>query len=151
LKKKDLETSKPRVNNIYRVNLNDQSFTQKMYSPIVVKQNSTETITKTDPDLFNIITSCCVGTLIEWYDFFIFGSMAGIAGFPSKFYKTGTPDGDTIAWLATYAVGFLFRPFGSVVFGYVGDKVNLISNSIPRSVENSRFLFACYSWVDALF
>jgi MFS family permease len=41
----------------------------------------------------------------------------------SKFYKTGTPDGDIIAWLASWAVGFIVRPFGALFFGFLGDKV----------------------------
>jgi MFS family permease len=41
----------------------------------------------------------------------------------SQFYKTGTPSGDLIAWLGSYAVGFIVRPFGALFFGYFGDKV----------------------------
>ncbi|KAJ3352093.1 hypothetical protein HDU83_008371 [Entophlyctis luteolus] len=72
-------------------------------------------------ELRKIIVAACAGTLIEWYDFFVFGSLSSTTA--SQFYKTGTPDGDLIAWLAAYAVGFLFRPFGAVVFGYLGDKI----------------------------
>jgi len=57
--------------------------------------------------------------MIEWYDFYIFGSLATVIS--SKFYQTGTPLGDMIAWLAAFAVGFIVRPFGAVVFGRVGD------------------------------
>jgi MFS family permease len=39
----------------------------------------------------------------------------------SKFYNTGSPTGDLIAWLAAFAVGFIVRPFGALVFGYLGD------------------------------
>ncbi|KAJ3355531.1 hypothetical protein HDU83_003198 [Entophlyctis luteolus] len=72
-------------------------------------------------ELRKIIVAACAGTLIEWYDFFVFGSMSSTTA--SQFYKTGTPEGDLIAWLGAYAVGFLFRPFGAVVFGYLGDKL----------------------------
>src|SRR5512142_728807 len=68
-----------------------------------------------------IIFASAAGTMIEWYDFYIFGSLATVIA--SKFYKTGTPIGDIIAWLATFAIGFLVRPFGAIVFGRVGDLV----------------------------
>ncbi len=68
-----------------------------------------------------IIFASAAGTMIEWYDFYIFGSLASVIA--SKFYHTGTPLGDLIAWLATFAVGFIVRPFGAIVFGRVGDIV----------------------------
>jgi MFS family permease len=68
-----------------------------------------------------IIFASAAGTMIEWYDFYIFGSLATVIA--SKFYQTGTPLGDLIAWLAAFAVGFLVRPFGAIVFGRVGDIV----------------------------
>src|SRR5215510_6580742 len=68
-----------------------------------------------------IIFASAAGTMIEWYDFYIFGSLATVIA--SKFYKTGTPIGDLIAWLATFAIGFLVRPFGAIVFGRIGDLI----------------------------
>lgn len=68
-----------------------------------------------------IIAASSVGTMIEWYDFYIFGSLASVIA--SKFYQTGTPLGDIIAWLAAFAVGFIVRPFGAIVFGRVGDLI----------------------------
>jgi MFS family permease len=68
-----------------------------------------------------IIFASAAGTMIEWYDFYIFGSLASVIA--SKFYHTGTPLGDLIAWLATFAVGFIVRPFGAIVFGRVGDLI----------------------------
>jgi len=59
--------------------------------------------------------------MVEWYDFYIFGSLAAVIA--SKFYSTGTPIGDMIAWLAAFAVGFIVRPFGAIVFGRVGDLI----------------------------
>ena len=76
---------------------------------------------KRELSLHGVIIAACTGTLIEWYDFFVFGALASTLD--SQFYKTGTPDGDLIAWLATFAVGFIVRPFGAVLFGYLGDKV----------------------------
>lgn len=71
--------------------------------------------------LVKIIFASAAGTMIEWYDFYIFGSLATVIA--SKFYNTGTPIGDVIAWLATFAVGFIVRPFGAIVFGRVGDLI----------------------------
>jgi MFS family permease len=68
-----------------------------------------------------IIFASAAGTMIEWYDFYIFGSLATVIA--SKFYQTGTPIGDIIAWLATFAIGFLVRPFGAIVFGRIGDLI----------------------------
>jgi len=69
----------------------------------------------------HIIFASAAGTMIEWYDFYIFGSLA--ATIASKFYQTGTSLGDLIAWLAAFAIGFIVRPFGAIVFGRVGDMV----------------------------
>src|SRR5712692_6628711 len=68
-----------------------------------------------------IIFASAAGTMIEWYDFYIFGSLSTTIA--SKFYQTGTPLGDLIAWLATFAAGFLVRPFGAIFFGRIGDLV----------------------------
>jgi MFS family permease len=68
-----------------------------------------------------IIFSSAAGTMIEWYDFYIFGSLASTIA--SKFYQTGTALGDIIAWLAAFAVGFIVRPFGAIIFGRMGDLI----------------------------
>ncbi len=68
-----------------------------------------------------IIFASAAGTMIEWYDFYIFGSLSTTIA--SKFYQTGTPVGDLIAWLATFAIGFIVRPFGAIVFGRIGDLI----------------------------
>jgi MFS family permease len=72
-------------------------------------------------EMTKIITASSLGTMIEWYDFYIFGSLATVIA--SKFYNTGTPLGNIIAWLATFAIGFVVRPFGAIVFGRVGDLI----------------------------
>ena len=71
--------------------------------------------------LTRTIFASAAGTMIEWYDFYIFGSLATVIA--SKFYHTGTPLGDLIAWLATFAIGFIVRPFGAIIFGRVGDLI----------------------------
>ena len=71
--------------------------------------------------IVRIIFASAAGTMVEWYDFYIFGSLATTIA--SKFYQTGTPIGDLIAWLATFAIGFIVRPFGAIVFGRIGDLI----------------------------
>ncbi|MEN8615309.1 MFS transporter [Dehalogenimonas sp. THU2] len=71
--------------------------------------------------LKKVIFASSAGTMIEWYDFYIFGSLATVIS--SKFYDTGTEVGNVIAFLATFAVGFIVRPFGAIVFGYIGDLI----------------------------
>src|ERR1700745_2708567 len=71
--------------------------------------------------LANVILGAATGTLIEWYDFFIFGSLTSVLAI--KFYPPGNDTFALIAYLATFAVGFLVRPFGGLFFGCVGDLV----------------------------
>jgi len=68
-----------------------------------------------------VITASSVGTMIEWYDFYIFGSLTAVLS--SKFYPTGNDTFAIIAYLATFAVGFLVRPFGAIFFGRIGDLI----------------------------
>lgn len=63
-----------------------------------------------------------VGTTIEWYDFFIFGSLAGIV-FNRLFFPAGDALVATMLAYATFAVGFLVRPIGGVLFGHFGDRM----------------------------
>src|SRR5246127_635420 len=71
--------------------------------------------------LWRVILASAVGTMIEWDDFYIFGSLAAILSL--KFYPAGNDTFAYIAYLATFAVGFLVRPFGALFFGRIGDLV----------------------------
>jgi MFS family permease len=71
--------------------------------------------------IWRVILASAVGTMIEWYDFYIFGSLATILS--PKFYPPGNDTFAYIAYLATFAVGFLVRPFGALFFGRIGDLV----------------------------
>jgi MFS family permease len=71
--------------------------------------------------LFRVITGSATGTMIEWYDFYIFGSLTAVLAV--KFYPPGNDTFALIAYLATFAVGFLVRPFGALFFGRIGDLV----------------------------
>jgi MFS family permease len=68
-----------------------------------------------------VIAASAVGTMIEWYDFYIFGSLA--AYLAPKFYPPGNDTFAYIAYLATFAVGFIVRPLGALFFGRIGDLV----------------------------
>src|SRR5438105_4177571 len=69
-----------------------------------------------------VIVASAVGTMIEWYDFYIFGSLTAILAL--KFYPPGNDTFAYVAYLATFAVGFLVRPFGALFFGRIGDIVS---------------------------
>jgi MFS family permease len=71
--------------------------------------------------IWRVITASAVGTMIEWYDFYIFGSLAAVLS--PKFYPPGNETFAYIAYLATFAVGFVVRPFGALFFGRIGDLV----------------------------
>jgi MFS family permease len=68
-----------------------------------------------------VITASSVGTMIEWYDFYIFGSLAAVLS--PKFYPPGNNTFAYFAYLATFAVGFIVRPFGAIFFGRIGDLI----------------------------
>ena len=68
-----------------------------------------------------MIAASAVGTMIEWYDFYIFGSLAIVIS--PLFYPSGNDTLALIAYLSTFAVGFVVRPFGALFFGRIGDLV----------------------------
>jgi MFS family permease len=71
--------------------------------------------------IWQIIAASSAGTMIEWYDFYIFGSLGTIIA--PLFYPPGDPAVQFLVLLATFATGFLVRPFGALVFGRIGDLV----------------------------
>jgi MFS family permease len=68
-----------------------------------------------------VIAASSVGTLIEWYDFYIFGSLAKIIS--EQFFPKDNPTAALLATLATFAAGFVVRPFGALFFGRLGDMI----------------------------
>src|SRR5499427_3950143 len=68
-----------------------------------------------------IITASSVGTLVEWYDFYIYGVLAVF--FAQQFFPPGNPGLAFLASLAVFWFGFIARPFGAVFFGYLGDLI----------------------------
>ncbi len=71
--------------------------------------------------IWQVIAASSVGTMIEWYDFYIFGSLATVIS--PLFYPKGNDTFAIIAYLSTFAVGFVVRPFGALFFGRIGDLV----------------------------
>lgn len=72
-------------------------------------------------NIWKVIAASSAGTLIEWYDFYIFGSLATIIS--AQFFPKGHETAALLGTLATFATGFIVRPFGALVFGRVGDVV----------------------------
>ena len=85
--------------------------------------------------IWNVIMASSLGTLIEWYDFFIFGSLAVVLS--TKFFPSDNPTAAFLSTLATFAAGFVVRPFGALFFGRLGDMIG----------KNTPFLLLCSSWV----
>ncbi|MGX9984807.1 MFS transporter [Soonwooa purpurea] len=69
--------------------------------------------------IWGVITASSLGTLIEWYDFYIFGSLAVVLA--TKFFPADNPTAAFLSTLATFAAGFVVRPFGALFFGRLGD------------------------------
>src|SRR4051812_39169498 len=69
----------------------------------------------------SVIFAASLGTIFEWYDFYIYATLAPF--FAALFFPKGNDTAALLASLATYAAGFLVRPFGAIVFGRIGDLV----------------------------
>ena len=85
--------------------------------PDIAKRNSK----KFTADEKKVMIGSCVGTLFEWYDFMVFGSLAPVIA--KQFFARADPTMGLIFALLTFAAGFLVRPIGALVFGRLGDLV----------------------------
>ena len=93
---------------------------------------STDTSTTTgagSPDLqpqrtniVKVVFASLIGTAVEWYDFFLYGSAAALV-FGTLFFPESEPATATLLAFGTYALGFVARPLGGIVFGHFGDRV----------------------------
>src|SRR5205085_8484619 len=72
--------------------------------------------------LRRVVMASLIGTTIEWYDFFLYGSAAALV-FNKLFFPEYDPLTGTLLAFATYALGFVARPLGGVVFGHFGDRI----------------------------
>ncbi len=77
----------------------------------------------TDPrSIRRVIAASFIGTTIEWYDFFLYGTAAALV-FNKVFFPNSAPSRGTLLALGTYGVGFAARPVGGILFGHYGDRI----------------------------
>src|SRR5215467_4474511 len=86
------------------------------------------TLTQTSPtavevpkDFRRVIIAAAVGNVIEWYDFYIFGSLAAVLSV--KFFEKSHPVAALLSTIALFTAGFLIRPLGAFLFGWMGDRI----------------------------
>src|SRR4249919_1877401 len=84
------------------------------YAPLPAAEHSAQ--------LRKAVIASTVGTAIEWYDFFIYGTAAGLI-FPKIFFPNEDPLTGTLAAFGTYFIGFVGRPIGAAIFGHYGDRI----------------------------
>src|SRR5215475_6618247 len=86
------------------------------------------------------LVASTVGTSIEWYDFFLYGTAAALV-FPDLFFPGASDYAGVLASFATYAVGFAARPVGAAIFGHWGDwigrKATLISTLLTMGIASA--------------
>ena len=75
----------------------------------------------TDKEIRLVIAASSAGTIFEWYDFFIYGTLAGLIG--AAFFPSGNETLQILLVWAGFAVGFGFRPLGAILFGFLGDRL----------------------------
>ncbi|WP_116040891.1 MFS transporter [Amycolatopsis palatopharyngis] len=73
-------------------------------------------------DVRLVVASSVIGTTVEWYDFFLYGTAAGIV-FNKLYFPSDDPLVGTLLAFATFALGFVARPIGGLIFGHIGDRV----------------------------
>jgi len=89
----------------------------------------------------NVVFASVFGTIIEWYDFLIYGTAAALV-FNKLFFPAFDPLVGTLAALAAYGVGFLGRPLGAVIFGHFGDRIGRKSTLIATMLTMGLATFA---------
>lgn len=101
---------------------------------------ATDSTVKTRSGLASTIAASTIGTVVEWYDFLLYATAAALI-FNKLFFPQFDPVAGTIASFAAYAVGFLVRPIGGIVFGWLGDRVGrkpvLLATLIMMGVATS--------------
>ena len=88
-----------------------------------------------------VLGACFVGTALEWYDFFLYGTMAALV-FDKLFFPNIDPTAASLASLSTFAAGFVARPIGGIIFGHYGDRLGrkrmLIISTPPSGTDVAR-------------
>ncbi|MCX6317186.1 MAG: MFS transporter [Bacteroidetes bacterium] len=99
--------------------------------------------TKTSGQIRQVIAASSVGTMIEWYDFYIFGMLSTTIS--TQFFPKDNPTAALLSTLAIFAAGFIVRPFGALVFGRLGDLVGRKYTFLLTLVlmGGSTFLIGC--------
>ncbi len=97
-----------------------------MPATLTESPNATRPTSATEPDTAHhprkAATAAWIGSALEYYDFFIYGTVSTLV-FPAIFFPSGNAAAATIASLATFGVGYAARPLGSFLMGHIGDKV----------------------------
>src|ERR1700733_13338851 len=97
------------------------------------------------------VIAATIGTTIEWYDFFIYGTAAGLV-FPKLFFPHESVLAGTLAAFSTYFIGFIGRPIGPAIFGHYGDRIGrkatLISTLLVMGIAT--FLIAFVPTYDSI-
>ncbi|HZG45327.1 MAG TPA: MFS transporter [Allosphingosinicella sp.] len=104
------------------------------------------------PYLRKVVGGSMAGTVVEWYEFFLYGTAATLVFGKLFFPNTGNELDGIIAAFGTYAVGFLARPLGGIVFGHVGDRIgrkSLLQFSLVL-IGVSTFLMGCLPSFEAI-
>lgn len=112
-----------------------------MLSSIPMKHEQTADL----PYLRKVVGASMAGTIVEWYEFFLYGTAATLVFGKLFFPQTGNDLDGIIAAFGTYAVGFIARPLGGVVFGHIGDRIgrkSLLQFSLML-IGVSTFLMGC--------
>ncbi len=91
-----------------------------MHEPATASANESEQAERSP--IAKVVFASLIGTAVEWYDFFLYGSAAALV-FGTLFFPESEPITATLLAFGTYALGFVARPLGGVVFGHFGDKV----------------------------
>src|SRR5688500_13620788 len=81
-----------------------------------------------------VIVASLIGTSLEWYDFFIYGTAAALV-FNEIFFPSFEPLVGTLLAFTTYAVGFVARPLGGLIFGHYGDRIGRKNRSEEHTSE----------------
>src|SRR6266852_3515381 len=91
-------------------------------TPMATLTHTTDTSAQIPKDFRTVIVAASVGNVIEWYDFYIFGSLAAILSV--KFFEQSHPVAALLSTIALFTAGFLIRPLGAFLFGWMGDRVD---------------------------
>jgi len=104
------------------------------------------------PYLKKVVGASMAGTVVEWYEFFLYGTAATLVFGKLFFPNSGNELDGIIAAFATYAVGFIARPLGGIVFGHIGDRIgrkSLLQFSLVL-IGVSTFLMGCLPVYDTI-